>query len=139
MTTNPLTTVGLMLTLASIVGSFFYIHLSQWHRDLMALRQNTKLNRLSGDECRVEYTKLATWHTYVVNFMVIAFVVFVLLDGLAMIENAKTDPLYVYVWLAFIVFLIHFLFLSLGLTLFGYQNAQEIRNMLRQAGPRSRT
>jgi hypothetical protein len=29
MTTNPLTTVGLMLTLSSLLGSFFYIQLSQ--------------------------------------------------------------------------------------------------------------
>ena len=71
MTTNPLTTVGLMLTLASIVGSFFYIHLSQGLRDLLALRKQTELNRLAGDEyqkraiveCQVEYTKHATWHT----------------------------------------------------------------------------
>jgi hypothetical protein len=136
-----------MLTLASIVGSFFYIHLGQWLRELLALRHNTELNRLFSDEnqkkaivdCRVEYTRLATWHTYVVNFAVIAFVVFVLADGLAMIQYAKTDPLYGYIQWAFIVFLILFLVLSLVLTFLGHQNAREIRNMLTQTGPRSRT
>src|SRR5690348_5233297 len=101
MTTNPLTIVGVMLTLASLVGSFFYIHLSQSLRDLLALRRKTELNKLASDEyqtkaiveCQVEYTKHAACHTYIVNLAVIAFVVFVLVDGLAMIQHAKTDPL----------------------------------------------
>ena len=78
-------------------------------------------------------------HTYIVNFAVIAFVVFVLVDGLAMIQNAKTDPLYGYIWWVFVVFLILFLVLSLGLTWLGHQNAREIRNMLSPTGPRTRT
>ena len=43
MNANPLTTVGLMLTLASLVGSFFNIQLSQWLRDLLALAQKGKI------------------------------------------------------------------------------------------------
>jgi hypothetical protein len=39
MNANPLATVGLMLTLAGLVGSFFNIQLSQWLRDLIALAQ----------------------------------------------------------------------------------------------------
>ena len=62
MPTNPLSTVGLMLTLASLIGSFFYLQLSQWLRDVVALRQKTELNVLQGDEgqqraiveCKVE-------------------------------------------------------------------------------------
>ena len=61
MTTNPLTTVGLMLTLASIVGSFFYIHLSQGLRDLLALRKQTELNRLAGDEYQKEPSWSVRW------------------------------------------------------------------------------
>jgi len=38
-----------MLTLASLIGSFFYLQLSQWLRDVVALRQKTELNVLQGD------------------------------------------------------------------------------------------
>jgi len=133
-------TVGLMLTLASLVGTFFYIHLSQWLRDLLALRQKAQLNRLAGDEnqkraiveCRVEYRKLATWHTYVVNLLVIAFVVFVLADALLMIQYAKTDPVYFHVKIALIVFFILFLVLSLGLIGIGFHNARQTKKLLDQ-------
>jgi hypothetical protein len=50
MNANPLTTVGLMLTLAGLVGSFFNIQLSQWLRDLVALAQKVKLNKAQGNE-----------------------------------------------------------------------------------------
>jgi hypothetical protein len=40
---NPLTLVGLVLTLASLVGSFFYIQLSQWLRDLLAVAAKIEL------------------------------------------------------------------------------------------------
>ena len=133
-------TVGLMLTLASLVGTFFYIHLSQWLRDLLALRQKAQLNRLAGDEnqkraiveCRVEYRKLATWHTYVVNLLVIAFVVFVLADALLMIQYAKTDQVYFHVKIALIVFFILFLVLSLGLIGIGFHNARQTKKLLDQ-------
>lgn len=135
MTTNPLTTVGLMLTLASLLGSFFYIQLSQWLRDILALRQKTDLNKIQGNEaqiramveCRVEYRKLANWHTYVVNITVIVFVLFVLVDGLLMISQAASDPLYIYVWSALVAFFAIFTVLSFGLLLIGYSNARAVK------------
>jgi len=136
--TNPLSTVGLMLTLASLIGSFFYLQLSQWLRDVVALRQKTELNVLQGDEgqqraiveCKVEYRKLTSWHSYVVNAVVIAFVIFVLLIGLDMIRLAKSDPLYRHVHLAFTVFLAIFVVLSFGLMALGAANARAVKNML---------
>lgn len=135
---NPLSTVGLMLTLAGLVGSFFYIQLSNWLRDILALLQKVELNKRAGDEnqkkaiveSRIEYRKLATWHTYAVNASVIAFVTFVLVLGLCMIRYAATDPMQPYVLAAFVVFLILFLVLSLGLMFLGYSNAQAIKTHL---------
>ena len=147
MTSSPLSLVGLMLTLAGLVGSFFYIQLSNWLRDLLALRQKVELNKAVGDEnqkkaiveCRVEYRKLATWHTYAVNASVIAFVTYVLVNGLSMIRFAGQDPMQPFIWWALVVFLILFLALSLGpLMLLGHQNAQATKTLLDELWPKKK-
>lgn len=136
--TNPLSLLSPLLTLAGLVGSFFYIQLSQWLRDLVALRQKVELNRFAGDEaqkraiveCRIEYQRLATWHTYAVNLSVIAFVLFILVLGLLMIRSAAEDPMYVYLATALWVFLAVFVGLASGLFWLGHSKAREIGTIL---------
>ena len=48
MPTNPLSVVGLMLTLSSLLGSFFYLQLSQWVRDILAVKSKSDLNKFAG-------------------------------------------------------------------------------------------
>ena len=135
MNTNPLTTVGLMLTLAGLVGSFFNIQLSQWLRDLVALAQKVKLNKAQGNEtqqkaiveCKIEIEKLANTQTYVINILVLSFVVFVLGDGLVMIRTASADPLYPYIYLALWVFLVFFVSVSLWLFCDGTHIVRNVR------------
>ncbi|MEZ5853028.1 MAG: hypothetical protein R3D68_20530 [Hyphomicrobiaceae bacterium] len=137
---NPLSVVGLMLTLASLLGSFFYLQLSQWLRDLLALRQKVELNQLQGDdnqrkaivECRVEFRRLFNWHTYAVNIVVVGFVLFVLGLGLSMIKIARTDPLYSYVQLGMLVFGGIFIVLAGGLLILGATNARWIDSVLKK-------
>ena len=125
---NPLSMVGLMLTLASLVGSFFYIQLSGWLRDVQALQAKIALNKFGNTddnkkairECRIEQAKLAAWHSLAVNTAVIWFVWFILQVGFQMIDMAKTDPLYYLVRHAFEVFLVLFLVLSIGLFAIGF-------------------
>src|SRR5262245_39775461 len=138
MSTNPLTTVGLMLTLAGLVGSFFNIQLSQWLRDLIALTQKVKLNKAQGTEsqqkaiveCKIEFEKLANGQSYVINVLVLLFVVFMLANGLFMIRSADADPLYFYVNLALWVFLIFFVCVSLWQIYDGWRIANKIRDIL---------
>lgn len=138
MNANPLTTVGLMLTLAGLVGSFFNIQLSQWLRDLVALAQKVKLNKAQGNEnqqkaiveCKIEIEKLANIQSYVINGLVLAFVVFVLVNGLVMIEAASADPLFSHVHVALWVFLVFFIGVSLWLTFDGWRIAKGIREAL---------
>jgi amino acid transporter len=135
---NPLTIVGLLLTLASLLGSFFYLQLSQWLRDVMALRQKIELNSAQGDEpqkraiveCRVELRRLSTWHSYIINLVVIGFVSFIMVLGIQMVNAAKTDPLYAPVHQAMTVFFAIFLLLSLGLLLLGGYHASWIARKL---------
>ncbi|HEY4201002.1 MAG TPA: hypothetical protein VGM83_10615 [Devosiaceae bacterium] len=143
MPSSPLTTIGLVLTLASLTGTFFYIQLSQWLRDILALRQKAELNKRQGDEnqkkaiveCRIEYRKLNSWHTYTINAVVIAFVIFIVVTGLQMVGLAASDPLQPYVARALWVFLALFTVLSFGLLLFGWLNATEARKLFPEVPP----
>jgi hypothetical protein len=142
---NPLTMVSLMLTLAGLLGSFFYIQLSQWLRDLMALEKKSDLNRFAGSEaekralleCRVEYRKLVSWPTTVVNLSVILFVLFVLGNALLMIRTATADPLYPNIAVALWVFLGLFVVLSFGLLGLGRRSAVATRGILDKAAPKA--
>lgn len=135
---NPLSTVGLMLSLAGLVGSFFNIQLSQWLRDLLALLQKVDINKPNGTaeqkkalvECRIELGKLANPESYVVNFMVMLFIIFVLVDGLLMIAPAKADPLYPNICVALWVFLFFFTGMSCWLIWRGREIVRQIQSGL---------
>lgn len=121
---NPLSMVGLMLTLASLVGSFFYIQLSQWLRDVQALGAKIELYKLGNQdenkkairECRIEQARLSSWHTFLVYVVVIGFVWFILQTGFQMIDMARSDPLYALTHRAFVVF--EWIFMALSILLF---------------------
>lgn len=136
--TNPLTTVSLLLTLAGLVGSFFNIQLSQWLRDLAALEQKVQLNRAQGDdkqrwaivESHIELKRLSNGVTYAVSLGVVAFVLFVLVDGLLMIRLACDDLLYPFIAAALWVFLAFFVIASALLLIAGYLCAGRVRASL---------
>ena len=135
---SPLSVVGLMLTLAGLLGSFFYIQLSDWLRSILALDQKIQLNRRQGEdnqkraivECRVEFRRLAGWHNYLVNFFVIFFVLYVMWLSFGMISLAAGDPLYPYVRKALIVFVCVFTLLSGILLAVGVSRAWSIKRIL---------
>lgn len=135
---SPLITVGLMLTMAGLVGSFFNIQLSQWLRDLMALDQKVTLSMLGSTEekrktlveCKIELKRLFNFETYVVNSLVVAFVVFVLVNGLLILPEARSDPAHVNVVVAFWTFLILFTGLSVWLMVRGSVLARSIQRTL---------
>ena len=133
---NPLSMVGLMLTLASLMGSFFYFQLSQWLRDLTGLQTKIRLNKHGNDtatvkavqECRAEHSRLTSPPVWIVNIAVIWFVSFVLQSAFAMIEMARTDPLYFQTYWAMVVFRRIFLVLAIGQFLWGdYLTASTFR------------
>jgi len=138
MNASPLPTVGLMLTLAGLVGSFFNIQLSQWLRDLVALEQKVTLNKAQANddqqkaivESGIEIRKLDNIQSYIINGLVLVFIVFVLVNGLFMIRFARTDPLYGHVNIALWVFLVFFVGVSLWLSFDGWRTASRIRSNL---------
>jgi hypothetical protein len=137
---NPLSLVGIMLALASLLGSFFYIQLSQWLRDILALSEKIDLNKQQGDsdqkkaivECRVEMRRLSSWHNYIVNGAVILFVLYVLWLTFGMISLASADPLHGYVRSALIAFTGVFSLLSLSLFGIGAWRASNAQAILQE-------
>lgn len=114
-------------TLASLVGSFFYIQLSQWLRDLLAVAAKIELYS-HGDnpdkdkallEARIENRKLSSWHVLLTNAVIIAFVCYLVVIGLNLIDAAQADPSYPVIRQAFVVFGLIFAGLSIVLFLFG--------------------
>jgi len=67
--TEALSVIGFFLTLVSLLGSFFYIHLSDWLREVVALEAKWDVNKIGTDrddaqiECRYEAEKAASWAT----------------------------------------------------------------------------
>ena len=137
---NPLSLVSIMLALASLLGSFFYIQLSQWLRDILALSEKIDLNKQQGDndqrkaivECRVEMRRLSNWHNYIVNGAVILFVLYILWLTFGMISLASADPLHRYVRSALIAFTGVFSLLSLSLFAIGAWRASNARSILQE-------
>ena len=124
---NPLTLVGLVLTLASLVGSFFYIQLSQWLRDILAVAAKIQIHEHgeSSDkdkairEAKIEHRKLGSWHLIVTNLVVIGFVGFLIWTGFRLIDAAQSDPSYPVIRLAFSIFGVVFAGMSIFLFSFG--------------------
>jgi hypothetical protein len=127
---NPLSVVGVLLTLASLLGTFFYIQLAQWLRDLEALKQKIDLNEVEGTpaeeraivEVRVELVRLDAWPNYMVNVAIIAFVIFIITLAIHLAGDAASDPSQPTVNLALWVFAILFVALSVVLFVAGWSS-----------------
>lgn len=145
--TNSLTMVSLMLTLASLIGTFFYVQLSAWARDVLAVKQKAELNKQQGTpdrikaiiECRIEHAKLFNLPTYLVNFFVIAFVVYVLVNALLLVGRAPAGDaeLVPYVATPLWVFLGLFIVLSSILLGLGTKAALDARALFTYTPPAS--
>jgi hypothetical protein len=64
---DALSVIGFFLTLAGLLGSFFYIHLSDWLREVLALETKWRINAVGDEpdqraarrECRYEVEQAA--------------------------------------------------------------------------------
>jgi hypothetical protein len=86
----------------------------------------------SSARMRCKIDKLLNWPTYIVNGVVIAFVIIMTVIAFAVLSKASTDPLYPLLWDAFALFLIVFVVLSLGLIVHGSLQAYAVRKTVDQ-------
>jgi len=82
---DALAVIGFFLTLVGLLGSFFYIHLSDWLREVIALETKWRINSVGDEpdqradrrECRYEVEQAANWTTLLTSLVVTAFVIFI--------------------------------------------------------------
>jgi hypothetical protein len=126
--------VGLMFTLSSLLGSYFYLQLSQWARDALALEAKSDFNKVASTEdqkkamreVRIELKRISAWPNYVVNALVILFVLGACGNALAMLCYVRDDPIYPFVTGIIVVFMLLFIVLSLVLLATGSRASSAI-------------
>ena len=98
---NSYSVIGLYFTLAGLLGTFFYVHLSSWLQNLLKLQAKWNVNRLGTDEaqksaireCRFELKGLFN-HIPVLVALIVSIFIFVLSkDALELLSQAPKDML----------------------------------------------
>ena len=144
--TTPLTssdvtaTIGFMLTLVGLIGTFFYVHLSNWLRELLELRSKYELNKV-GDteprkqgrlECRFQLRRLLNHVTLLVSIVISVFILVVVYLARQLMEATQPEPAVVpYYRTAAKVFLAIYFGLTIYMLAFGYIVAFRLRKELK--------
>jgi hypothetical protein len=138
--TDALSVIGFFLTLVGLLGSFFYIHLSDWLREVIALETKWRINAIGDEadqraarrECRYEAEQVASWTTLLTSLVVTAFVlfIFVLAVNLWRTQPEKSDA-WNYIGLAGIGFLAVYLGMTIYLLGRGYIKARRTLSTVR--------
>jgi hypothetical protein len=132
-------TFGFFLTLTSLLGTFFYVHLSNWFREILELREKVELNSAGDDEprkralieCRFQLKRLRNHVTVVVSVVITLFIVVMFVIACVMISALGQIPSFVpYYEAAFFAFFGTYLVLTLYFLIRGYVTASAIRRML---------
>ena len=87
-------TISLFFTLFGLLGSLFAIHLSNWFREILSLKQKYEINRTQDTdveksalrECRYKLRELYNPVTWIVYLLLTVFLVFVLWRGALLIS-----------------------------------------------------
>jgi hypothetical protein len=134
---DALQVIGFFLTLVGLLGSFFYIHLSDWLRDVMALATKWRFYKDADDrwdaklECRYEIEQVANWTTLITSLFVSAFVFFIFYLGLQLwLAQPSKDVAWTYVAWAGCSFLTIYVVMTGYLLSRGYLKA---RTLLKEA------
>ena len=144
---DALSVIGFFLTLVGLLGTFFYIHLSDWYREVSALAVKWEINKFGDDpdqkkgrrECRYEAEKIASWSTLITSGVVTFFVLFVTLLSIILwlAEPDKSDA-WIYIGVAGLGFLGIYLVMTFGFVVAGYYKAIKVRLEVRKKMPLTR-
>jgi hypothetical protein len=123
-----LTTIGLYLTLIGLLTSFFYIHLSNWLRDLFRLKAKWEINQHKTDpqqitairECRFELKGLYNHLPVLISIVISAFVTMVYYSARVLLLTVSQDPVSQQLAIILYIFFGIFIILTLYLLIHGY-------------------
>jgi len=137
-TTDALQVIGFFLTLVSLLGSFFYIHLSDWLREVIALDTKWRTNKTGDDrkslrfQCCYEIEQLANWTTLVTSLVVTAFVIFIFSLGANLwLTQPEKSVEWTYIGLAGVGFILIYVIMTVYLLGRGYWKARSLLTEIR--------
>ena len=122
-------TIGFMLTLVGLIGTFFYVQLSNWLREILELNSKYELNRVGETEarkqarleCKFQLRRLLNHIPALIAVLISIFIIAVLAIARNMIAATQPQPAVVpYYKTAAVWFLIIYFSLTIYLLLHGY-------------------
>jgi hypothetical protein len=122
------------LTLVSLIGTFFYVQLSNWYRELLELNEKFELNK-GGDnhiqgrlECRFQLDRLYNHVPAVVSGLVTVFLFVIGVLALSVANQFQPLPvILVYYGIAGVVALAIYLVLTLYFLIRGYRLGWDLK------------
>ncbi|MEW6029548.1 MAG: hypothetical protein AB1554_08700 [Chloroflexota bacterium] len=139
------TAVGFFLTLTSLLGAYFYVHLSNWFREILELKSKYEINSDGEDEksvrarmeCRFQLRRLYNHVPLLVSSIITAFILLMIGIAARMVTAVSPrPPVLDYYVPAFWVFLGTYLLLTLYFLVHGYAATHWLHCKL---NPRSET
>lgn len=136
---DALSVIGYFLTLVSLLGSFFYIHLSEWYRDILALATKWDINKFGDDpdqkagrrECRYEIVKVSNWSILGTSYVVTAFLMLItILSVIMWVEERQRSDAWLYIGIAGLAFVLIYLGMTIGILIKGYKKATQLREAI---------
>lgn len=134
-----ISTQGLLLTLISLLGTFFYVHLSNWRKDLMKLKAKWEQNQYYQTneqkaavlEIRYELPGLANYVTPLVSLVITAFIMLVAALSYALWTHYCGPPaIRTFLVIAGIAFLVLYLLLTGAFLIGGLMTAKELNDKI---------
>lgn len=140
-----LSTQGLFLTLGSLLGTFFYVHLSNWLRELITIQNKWKLNeddeteeeKKALRECRYALRGVYNWVPGLVSGVITAFILLLAkLSLLLWAQYSGPSDLQTYLSIAGGTFLVLYMALTGGFLIYGYWIGCSLQSKITQKYPR---
>ena len=138
-TSEILTSIGFFLTLVGLLGTFFYIHLSNWFRDILELQSKFKENEVGDQdyrrhaivECKYQLKRVLNHVPLLVSIIISSFIIVLTTMAWNMINYLDPRPLiFSYYESAIMWFLVAYFSLTLYFLIHGYSIAYILRKKL---------
>jgi hypothetical protein len=121
------TVIGMCLTLTSLLGTYFYVHLSNWLRDMLKLKAKWDINKKGSDvdqikaqwECKIEIKGLFNHIPIMISLIISAFIWFVCVRSLVLLAAAPTESLAQLLSMIIIIFLVLYTLLTMYFLIHG--------------------
>jgi len=141
-TTSDLTAaIGYFLTLTGLLSTFFYVHLSNWFREILELQSKYDENKTGDEErrrnarveCRFQLKRLLNHVPILISVIMTIFISTMTILAFIMIGSINPCPvIFVYYAIAFLVFIIAYFVLTLYFLIHGYIIAFHISAQMQQ-------